>query len=131
LGELDKLLQRTTVKKEPEPEPGEEDLGPCAAIVKDKWVTALTIKHPKAPWESFQYRHIGCRSVYDPTRFIVEFVGDADKWRVTVEGRNLFRLYNLVVQHRLEWIRAVDRDFGDDKQAIITGITVEQVEASA
>jgi hypothetical protein len=41
-----------------------------------------------------------------------------------VTGRNLWTIYNLVIQHRLEWIQAADRDFAGDKQPTITKIEV-------
>jgi hypothetical protein len=106
-----------------------EDLGACASIAKNKWITALTVKHAAKPWESFQYRHIGARSTFEPTRFELYFVGDDEKWRVVVTGRNLERIYNLVIQHRLEWIRAEpDRDFEKDEKGYIATVTVEAVE---
>lgn len=105
-----------------------EELGACAAIAKDRWVSALTIKHAKGPWESLQYRHIGARSVYEPTRFELQFVGDDATWRVVVTGRKLERIYMLCIQGRMEWLRAADRDFDSDGKPIVTGIVVSKVE---
>lgn len=104
--------------------------GPCAfaARAKDKWVTAITIQHPKGPWESFQYRHLAARSVFEPTAFWVRFVDDDATWRVAVRGRNLHRIYNLVIQRRMEWLRPADRDFAGDREPIITAISVEREE---
>lgn len=129
-GKLNAILLKTAPMLPPEP-PGDEqedDVGPCAALAKSKWITALTIKHAKKPWESFQYRHIGVRSVFEPTRFEVLFVGDDEQWRVVVNGRNLGQIYMLVVQGRMEWLKAADRDFAEDGKPIITGIAVEKVE---
>jgi len=121
----DRLQEAAPKKPAPPPAPienedQEEDVGPCAAIAKNKWVSALTLKHSKKPWESFQYRHMAVRSTFEPTRFEVLFVGDHDKWRVVVTGRNLERIYNLVIQHRLEWIRPAERDFGDESLGCVT-----------
>ena len=113
---------------EPLEEQENEDLGPCAAIAKNKWITSLTIRHAAKPWESFQYSYIGVRSEFESTRFAVDFVGHDEHYRLVVSGRNLGKLYNLCIQARLEWIRAADRDFGADDEAVITGIEVVKVE---
>ena len=111
-----------------EPAESDEDLGPCAAIAKNKWVTALTIRHAGKPWESFQFSYLGVRSVFEPTRFEVEFVSHDERYKVVVAGRNLERLYNLVIQSRMESLRAADRDFAADGQPIVTKIEVVKVE---
>jgi hypothetical protein len=109
----------------------EDDPGPCASRAKDKWITALTIKHAKKAWESFQYQGIGTRSTFTPEKFEVVFVGHEEKWRMTVTGRNLWVVYNLIVQHRLEWLRAADRDFAEDGQPIVLAIEVVEVKEEA
>ncbi len=127
---LKQVYTTREVKAPAEPEEADEDLGPCAATVfPAKPVAALTIKHRHQPWESFQYRHIGARSTYEPTRFMVEFVGDEEKWRIVVTGRNLERIYRQVIQQRLEWIREADRgEFAPDKEPVILTIRAEPVE---
>ncbi len=97
----------------------EEDLGKCAAIAKEKWVTALTVKQPKDEEPSFQYRGLATRRGYLPTRFWVRFVDEDATWEIVVSGRNLLRIYCLIIQHRLEWIRAADRDYAESKEPII------------
>lgn len=124
---LDAILKKTTPAPPPEPD-DDEDCGPCAAIAKNKWITAITVQHPTKAWESFQYRGICTRSTFSPTRFEVRFADEDETWRVTVTGRNLGRVYNLVIQARLEWIRQSDRDFATDGQCIITGIEVAKVD---
>jgi len=106
----------------------EIDLGPCAAIAKNKWVTALTIQHAGKAWESFQYSFLSVRSVFEPTRFEVDFASHDERFKVVVTGRNLEKLYNLVLQGRMEWLRAADRDFGQDGETIILKIDVVPVE---
>ena len=112
----------------PEPPEPDEDVGPCAAIAKNRWITALTIRHAIKPWESFLYAYMGVRAVFEPTRFEVEFVSHDERYKVVVLGRNLGRLYNLCIQARLEWIRVADRDFAPDGDSIVTGIEVVRVE---
>ena len=48
----------------------EEDLGPCAAIAKNRWITAITIRNAEGPWVSFVYSYIGVRAEFEPTRFV-------------------------------------------------------------
>ena len=136
-GRFAKLVEETSPRKPASPPPPpppavepeeDEDVGPCAAIAKNKWVTALTIKYANKDWESYQYRHMAVRSTFKPsTQFEILFVGDNDKWRVTVTGRNLERLYNLTIQHRLEWIRPADRDFGDENIGCVTSVEASAV----
>lgn len=125
-GELEQVLGSVRPPKEKE----EDDLGPCAARAKDRWVTALTIKHHNKAWDSFQYIGIGTHSTFTPEKFEVIFVGHEQKWRMTVTGRNLWTIYNLIVQHRLEWIVAAHRDFAGDGQPIILKIEVVELKES-
>ena len=83
---LSTILSKTTPSKPDEPVDltEDDDCGPCAAIAKSKWITALTIRHTGKPWESFQYKHVATRSVFTPTRFEVRFVDEDDTYRVTV-----------------------------------------------
>lgn len=68
----------------------------------------------------------------DGKSFSVVFAGPEARYRVTVRGRNLEKLYDLIAFHRLAWIRSIDsdRDFkGADDAQVITGIAVEAIEA--
>ncbi len=47
--------------------------------------------------------------------------------RVTVRGRQLEEGYDLIISHRMPWLRCVDRDFAGDGEAIITAIVIEPV----
>ena len=47
--------------------------------------------------------------------------------QVTIRGRNLWRLYDYLHQHRMPWIMRADRDFADDKEPIIIAIDFEDV----
>ena len=115
---------------EPITEDDTPDVGPCAAIAKTKWVTALSIKHHDGRLESFQYSGLMVHSEYQPGGYWVRFV-DADEkiWRVDVKGRNLEMVYTLTIQRRLEWIRKIERDFGTDKQPVITAIEISEEKA--
>lgn len=118
---LTDLLSRTTPKPEPE---DDEDLGACASRPVVKYVPAFHVKMRDSV-RSFDYGHVGLKK-YEPTCFVLEF-HEPDHWRLTVEGRNLWSVFNYLVLHRLEWIQPVDRDFEDGKKPVITKIVIEQV----
>jgi len=121
-----------SVRAKPTAEEAEaEDLGPCAARATAKLIPCLHVFRLRGSTRSFDFVHLGFKE-YDPgnTWFILEF-NEPEKFRVTVRGRNLWRIYNYIVQHRLEWIREADRDFAGDQEAIITAIEIESVEEEA
>lgn len=119
---LNELLSRSVQKPEPD---DAEDLGQCASRPVVKYVPAFHVKGRDGA-RSFDYHHMGLKK-YEPTRFVIEFQ-EPEHWRLTVEGRNLWEVYNYLVMHRLEWITAADRDFEDGRKPVITRITVEKVE---
>ena len=100
------------------------DLGPCASVPRHKHVTALEIRQANKAWEAFQYRDIGYRSTFTPTRFEIWFEGRTERSKLIVEGRNLHGIYVLAVQGRLEWIKAADRDFAEDGKPIVLKVEV-------
>jgi hypothetical protein len=42
--------------------------------------------------------------------------------QISIRGRNLWRLYDYIHQHRMAWLARADRDFADGKEAIIVSI---------
>jgi hypothetical protein len=49
--------------------------------------------------------------------------------QVTIKGRNLWRLYDYLHQHRTSWIMRADRDLADGQEAIVTVIECESIGA--
>ncbi|QEH36549.1 hypothetical protein OJF2_51330 [Aquisphaera giovannonii] len=51
-------------------------------------------------------------------------------WEVTIGGLNLWRLYDLIGQHRMPWIRQSDRGFpaGKDGETLIQAIAIKEIE---
>jgi hypothetical protein len=47
--------------------------------------------------------------------------------KVTIRGRNLWRLYDYIHQHRIPWIMQASRDFSQDGQTIVTDIVFTNV----
>jgi hypothetical protein len=86
----------------------------------------------KDGYRSFQYMHLDSDSA-----FRIESKGHVISMRfvgtkivqVTICGRNLWRLYDYLHQHRLPWVMRADRDFSDgtDKQVVITAIEIEEL----
>ncbi|QEL18766.1 hypothetical protein [Limnoglobus roseus] len=100
-------------------------LGKCG-IICPKGAKALDIERAGNPVVSFQYVYLSVRSVFTPTEFKVVFVG-MESWAVTVVGRNLRRLFDRLNDHCLRKLVQTDRDFGDDKDPVVTKIEVENV----
>lgn len=111
-------------KAEEPPEEAEIDPGPCASVPRHRFVTALEVRHPGKPWEAFQYQHIGTRSEFEPTRFVVTFEGREERYKLIVKGRNLHGIYTLIIQARLEWLQEAVRDFAEDGKPIVTSVEV-------
>jgi len=100
----------------------------------EEWIAArldgkaTRIREP-GPRVSFQYVHLDSRSEYQPGRFVIQFAG-TKLWRVTVTGRNLWKLYDGITRHAIAWIQQAmpGRDFEEKKgHAVITQIEVEEV----
>jgi hypothetical protein len=90
----------------------------------------------KDGYRSFQYMHLDSDSTFSIDHkghvISVRFVGTKIV-QVTICGRNLWRLYDYLHQHRLPWVMRAERDFSDgtDKQVVITAIEIEEVKENA
>jgi hypothetical protein len=124
----------------PEQENEDDDLGPCASRATPKWWPGFHVKNATLlpgtakTTRSFDYSHMGYRE-YDPsnTFFVIE-INEPEKWRIRVEGRALWKLYNYLHQHRLEWIEAaVGRSAMavPDGSPVIERITIQRIEDKA
>jgi hypothetical protein len=75
---------------------------------------------------SFQYAHLDSHST-DTAEFItLKFLG-MEPVKVAIRGRNLWRLYDYIHQHRVAWIMQASRDFAQDGQTIISQVTFAAV----
>lgn len=82
-----------------------------------------------------QYLHLESDSRFLPLpqgqghRLVFRFAGSAEL-RVVVEGRNLWRLYDYIAQHRMAWVYELPGvgDFEDAHAAVVQAITFETVE---
>ena len=124
---FDDLLQATplqTAKDEG------EDLGECASRPDSRGCPSLYVLNGKEDTRAFQYVHLGFANfAADGTSFVIEF-NEPEKWRLTVKGRKLWRVFVNLHQHKLEWIKKADRDFEGGGTPVITAIAIEAVTES-
>jgi hypothetical protein len=64
----------------------------------------------------------------DGQSFSFVVAGARKMMRVTVRGRQLEQGYDLIISHRMPWIRCVDRDFGQADGQVITSVEMEAVQ---
>jgi hypothetical protein len=63
----------------------------------------------------------------DGTWFALVFSGQVTQ-RLIVRGRNLVELFDFIADHKIAWLRAVERDFEKKGECVITSIEIEAVE---
>lgn len=110
-------------------EEAEADLGNCASrVFHGKWHPGLELRKRDGMAQGFQYGHMSL-AIRDATnvRMVLEFL-IPDKWRVTIEGLNLKRIFSLVLQHRLEWLQEGSSAETTDGPVEIERISIEPVE---
>ena len=122
---LDDIFQASPQKRET-PQVA-EDLGGCASRPEPKGWPSLYVLNGKEDTRAFQYVHLGfAKYSSNGTSFVVEF-NEPENWRMTVKGRNLWKVFVNIHQHALEWIKKADRDFAADNSPVITDIRIEPV----
>jgi hypothetical protein len=84
----------------------------------------------KDGFRSFEYVHLDSDNSFktSPSGHIItlRFAG-TQVMQVIIKGRNLWRLYDYLHQHRISWIMRADRDLADEQEAIITAIEIAAV----
>jgi hypothetical protein len=88
----------------------------------NKPVHAIHFVNPKGEVRSFQYVHLDSDSRFENERVVLRFLG-MEPTRIVISGRNLWRAYDYIHQHRLTWIMAAAREFAADGQAIVTNVS--------
>jgi hypothetical protein len=80
---------------------------------------------------SFQNVNLDSHSTFRAEKegqiIVLRFAG-TKIWEVTISGLNLWRLYDLLMQHRMSWISKSDRGFaaGSDGEPLIWGIDIKE-----
>jgi hypothetical protein len=121
---LDDILQVTPQKREM---PDGEEIGTSASRAVPRGWPGFLVLNGKEDTRAFQYVHLGFANYSaDGRSFVVEF-NEPEKWRMTVKGSNLWKVFVNIQQHALEWIKKADRDFEDGDTPVITEIKIERV----
>lgn len=81
---------------------------------------------------TYQYVHLQSDSSFAATEngqvFTLEFaLTDQRLARITVEGRNLWRVFDYCTLHRWPYLKAADRDIAQGKEPVITDIRIEEM----
>ena len=88
----------------------------------------------KDGYRSFQIAHLDSDSSFKITSsghvITLRFAG-TQVMQVTIKGRNLWRLYDYLHQHRIAWIMRADRDLAEELEAIIRTIEILPLEFPA
>ena len=75
---------------------------------------------------TFEYSDLRSRGGHDvdfeSTRFTLAFLG-MRAVEITIEGRDLWPLYDYIHQHRMPWVMVAARDFARNGETIVTRVT--------
>ena len=77
---------------------------------------------------SFQYKDIDSNTSFkagDMGQVITLRFGGIKPTEIVITGRNLWRLYDYIHQHRMPWVMRVDRDFAES--SVITDVEFKSV----
>jgi hypothetical protein len=87
----------------------------------NKPIYAIHFVNPKGEVHSFQYVHLDSNSSFAAECITLKFIG-MEPVKVVIRGRNLWRLYDYIHQHRMAWVMQAARDFTQDGQTIVTQV---------
>jgi len=135
---LTALLHGAKVKPKPQEQPPEQDAeseemtiasmdGKYATMrPANKALTRIHIVHSDGKVETLYFHHIDAKSEYNGGSFTFLFSG-AKLWELTVEGRNLWRLYDYISLSRWPYIRVAHRDFGGKDEEVFTAARIKDI----
>jgi hypothetical protein len=128
--EREREAEQPTESLLPDPSKGYE---PCARPSHSPLYTLHCILGPDG-YRSFQYVHLDSDSSLSADGkgqvIRLRFCGSKTV-AVSIRGRNLWRLYDYIHQHRMAWVMRVDRDFATGNEPVITAIDIEDVKEPA
>jgi hypothetical protein len=78
---------------------------------------------------SFQYVHLDSNSSFAAEHITLRFMG-MEPLKVVIHGRNLWRLYDYIHQHRVAWVAETQRDFVGDGLPVISKVLYEPLEST-
>lgn len=104
------------------------------ARVSNKPVFTLHVILGKDGVRSFQYKDIDSNTAWRATdrgQVIELRFGGIRPTEIVLTGRNLWKLYDYIHQHRMPWVMRADRDFSDGSDAIVTGVEFRSIKGDA
>lgn len=87
----------------------------------------IDFERPDSTSIGFEYSSL-VRREFTAQRIVLTFLAD-EMVRVTIIGRGLRQLYELIRAHRVAVVNVAARDMGAEGDAIVTEVVVEKVEA--
>ena len=99
------------------------------ARASNKPVFSLHFVNMAGEVRSFQYVHLDSNSHFTAERITLQFMG-MEPVRAVIDGRNLWKLYDYIHQHRMAWVMecAPKRDFSKDGETIVTRISIALID---
>lgn len=91
----------------------------------NRTLTRLHVIHRDGTVETLFYHHIDAKAEYRGNSFTFLFSG-ARLWELTVEGRNLWRMFDYISLSRWPFIRVATRDFDQDGE-VVTAVRIKDV----
>lgn len=95
----------------------------------NKSLPRLHVIHKDGKVDTLYYPHLDAKSEFHGSSFTFIFAG-AKLWELTVEGRNLWRIYDYIALQRWPYIRVSTRDF-DEKGEVVTAVRIKDVTPKA
>lgn len=131
-GLLSKMNGRPGVERDVPPEADGEELsigqmsGDYSRMrPSNRAIPRIHVVHKDGKVETLYYHHMDAKSVYDGASFTFVFAG-AKVWELTVEGRNLWRLYDYMSLSRWPYLRVATRDF-EQAGEVVTAVRVKDI----
>jgi len=84
---------------------------------------------PDGNVRSFQYHHLDSNSQYTAGQITLRFMG-IKPVEVTIQGINLWQLYDYIHLHRVAWIMQAARPFAENGKTAVSSLTFHAEQAS-
>ena len=125
------MLRPTEAGPEPETDSGLPSLSDGQyqpyARAANKPLYSIHFVTTKGEVRSFQYVHLDSNSNFTAECITLRFMG-MEPVKVLIHGRNLWRLYDYIHQHRTNWVLEAPRDFAQDGQPVVTRVSYAAIE---
>jgi hypothetical protein len=92
----------------------------------DKEIARLHVILKDGSVRTFINDHLDVEHRFESGKFSLVFAG-TKHWRIDVEGRNLWQVFDYLTLRRWPYLREATRDFAGDGETIITRIAIHDV----